>query len=307
MTAIEQKWMIRIILKKLGLKLSNAQIFAAYDTRGKELFAQYSSILQVCEIVEGKKTVEEIGHIELFHGVRPMLCDRIKMTLLDKLIADKDFYLETKMDGERFQIHYDGNNRQFKYFSRNGKEQFTDNYGCDTRSGSLSPSLSRLIQSGIESFIVDGEMMVWNKQQQIYHVKGENFDVKSIKTNDPILRPAFCVFDVLYLNGKVLVKTPYVERMRLCETIFREEIGILTRCTREKMKDKEHILEVLNKAIDKNEEGVVLKDQNSTYNPGERTAGWYKIKADVMIYLSLSPRLPLTNFPFRLFLSTSKD
>lgn len=42
-----------------------------------------------------------------------------------------------------------------------------------------------------------------------------------------------------------------------------------------------HLLNLLNKAIDDREEGVVIKRIDSQYAPGKRTAGWYKIKPDV--------------------------
>ena len=43
----------------------------------------------------------------------------------------------------------------------------------------------------------------------------------------------------------------------------------------------DHILECLNKAFDEKEEGVVIKEADSLYVPGQRNAGWIKIKPDV--------------------------
>lgn len=43
-----------------------------------------------------------------------------------------------------------------------------------------------------------------------------------------------------------------------------------------------HILECLNNAIDNREEGVVIKRAESHYSPGQRNAGWFKIKPDVI-------------------------
>lgn len=51
---------------------------------------------------------------------------------------------------------------------------------------------------------------------------------------------------------------------------------------REKIRDPEHFLECLNRAYDANEEGVVLKQEDSKYHPGQREhGGWFKMKPDV--------------------------
>lgn len=41
------------------------------------------------------------------------------------------------------------------------------------------------------------------------------------------------------------------------------------------------ILDALNKAIEDQEEGIVVKDTESYYIPNRRNAGWYKIKPEV--------------------------
>ena len=40
------------------------------------------------------------------------------------------------------------------------------------------------------------------------------------------------------------------------------------------------MVEALNAAIDRQEEGLVLKDPLSRYRPNERRAGWVKVKPD---------------------------
>lgn len=51
---------------------------------------------------------------------------------------------------------------------------------------------------------------------------------------------------------------------------------------RDKVRDASHFLKCLNKAFDANEEGVVIKQSDSIYQPGKRdNGGWFKIKPDV--------------------------
>ena len=54
-----------------------------------------------------------------------MLADRCSMKDVVKAMKDKDFYIETKYDGERMQLHKEGS--KFKFYSRNGFD-FTEVY-----------------------------------------------------------------------------------------------------------------------------------------------------------------------------------
>lgn len=75
---------------------------------------------------------------------------------------------------------------------------------------------------------------------------------------------------------------PYAERVRLLGTLIKEQKGALMLCERTKLRDGQHFLELLNKAFDANEEGVVIKQGDSKYHPGQREkGGWFKMKPDV--------------------------
>lgn len=84
------------------------------------------------------------------------------------------------------------------------------------------------------------------------------------------------------MNGKSLTEFPYTERIRKLKTLIREQKGALVLCERIKLRDSEHFLECLNKAFDANEEGVVIKQEDSKYHPAQReNGGWFKMKPDV--------------------------
>src|SRR5207237_5096551 len=83
-------------------------------------------------------------------------------------LPDAPFLIETKWDGERFQIHYELDEstglETFKYFSRNGYD-YTQQFG-----ETLTPRLKeQFVQSPkVKSFILDGEMMAWNYARQAF-------------------------------------------------------------------------------------------------------------------------------------------
>ncbi|XP_055635949.1 DNA ligase 4 [Toxorhynchites rutilus septentrionalis] len=284
LTQLDQKWLIRIILKNLRLGMSQQKLLGLYHPRASALFDRYSYLSKVCEAVESDKISAEedeidSGAVKVFHPIKPMLCQRVDLKLVDSMLKKDEYWLETKMDGERFQLHKEG--QVFKYFSRNSFE-YSHVFGENANhSGStLTPYLADLLSTTIQSVVLDGEMMVFDKNELTYRDKSENTDVKAIKRDNPTLRPCFCVYDILYLNGKCVINVPYAERIRLLETVVKTKVGILVTCFRVKVKNSEHLVELLNQAIDARQEGVVIKKQDSTYSPNLRNAGWYKIKPD---------------------------
>jgi DNA ligase 4 len=168
---------------------------------------------------------------------------------------------------------------EYKYFSRNCFD-YTEVFGPNFKSGSLTPLLPALFRKKITSIILDGEMMVWNVAEKFYHTKNENLDAKSLKGN-PNLRAAYCAYDILYFNEKSLIGLPYGERTRLLATLFDDHPGVLVKSKRTKVTGNAQFQELLNAAFDAKDEGVVIKAEDSVYKAGERNAGWYKIKPDV--------------------------
>lgn len=234
MTAIDQKWLIRIILKEMHLGVNPGKVLSIYHKSAKDFQNQYCSLSRVCQAIENGEVYQDNGSVELFRRCNPMLCLRGTVEKLQSLLSQREYYLETKMDGERFHMHVkDG---QYQYFSRGGFE--FNHFGSNKSSGSLTPFIEPLFKTEVKNLILDGEMMVWNKQFQIYHTKGEHYDVKSIQANDSTLRPCFCAYDILYFNDQSLINKPYAERIRLLATIFNERPGVLTMCKPIKIRDR---------------------------------------------------------------------
>lgn len=58
--------------------------------------------------------------INLFEPFSPMLSQHCEITKVDKIVKSESdvYFVDEKLDGERFQLHWDKNKNQFKYFSR---------------------------------------------------------------------------------------------------------------------------------------------------------------------------------------------
>lgn len=136
--------------------------------------------------------------------------------------------------------------------------------------------------------------MVWDSARRRYRTKAEHGDdVKALRRDHNTLRPAFVVYDVLWLNGQLLTEKPYAERVRVLRGLFAGigsgvgVEGVLMRGEPEPIRDGAHVVECLNRALDGREEGVVLKREDARYVCGSRTAGWCKVKPDVSVLVLL--------------------
>lgn len=168
LSALDRKWLSRIILKKLNLGLGQRTMLKIYHKDAETFYNQYSYLSNVIKTIEsGRPIDDQFSLIELFKPVRPMLCEKCHIKNIDQMLSQHEYYLETKMDGERFHIHVKGN--EFKYFSRSCNEDFTTNFGSDPSGGRYSPLLYRVLNGKIRNAILDGEMMVW---------KNDNFSRK---------------------------------------------------------------------------------------------------------------------------------
>lgn len=159
-----------------------------------------------------------------------MLGERAKPNEIEKLMAGKQFYIETKFDGERFQMHMSRSPSGIKYvyFSRNGHD-YTSTFGSDAYSdGSLTPFIDPCFQPECTSVILDGEMCGYNSREKFLLPLSDEYDVKSYKPgrdSDEAVQTCFCVFDVLYYNGLVLTNRPLSERLEFMKKSFNEIEG----------------------------------------------------------------------------------
>ncbi|XP_049793144.1 DNA ligase 4 isoform X5 [Schistocerca nitens] len=161
MSEMEQKWLIRMILKDMKLGVGHIGIFNAFHPDASALYDVSNDLSKVCTLLHNpNKRLHEV-EITIFSPVRPMLSEQCDIQKVENCMKNSAFYyIETKHDGERFQIHF--MTGTFKYFSRNGFD-YTDIYGSNAMTGVLTPLLSKQLQPGVKSFIIDGEMMVWDK------------------------------------------------------------------------------------------------------------------------------------------------
>ncbi|KAK8384182.1 hypothetical protein O3P69_009133 [Scylla paramamosain] len=287
MSAKEQKWLLRVLLKDMRLGLGQTAIFAAWHPDAKDYYDVTNSLEKVCKTLQDPAVRLHEVDVSLFCPFRPMLAQRAVLEKVEAQMNHKSYFAETKFDGERSQIHKKGGD--YKYFSRNGFD-FTSNFGADRHCGLFTPHLHSQLAPHVRDVILDGEMVGWSRNRHCIVTKGELMDVKHLKEEGD-WQVCFCAFDIIYLNGKVLTNKPLGERLEVLRSVVTPLEGRVLISATTKVRSREEVVAALNEAIDRREEGVVLKDPDSVYQPASRRAGWIKVKPEYVD--SLVPELDL--------------
>lgn len=317
LSALELKWLVRIILRRVTIGLGARTILKALHPHANDIYARSTHLSLVCRFIAQPQPQKQLPSsdandanndaaaglqlisIQPGRPFRPMLCEAVRCTTLEALLAAHAHVIETKLDGERFQLHWLAARAEFRYYSRRGHD-YTAAFGhnAEDRNGSLSAALVQFVphfretrdSSRAADCILDGEMMVWDCAARRYRTKGEPGagDVKALRRDNQLqLRPVFVAFDVLWWADACLTEKPWAERQRVLRELIPQtaygmaEAAVLRRAEAERVRDVEHVVECVNRALDAREEGVVLKREDGRYVAGARTAGWCKVKADV--------------------------
>ena len=290
MTAIQVKWLVRIILKDMHIGLGEKTILNTFHLDAQEFYDVNANLRKVAEVLYDPNIRRHEIDITLFDPFRPMLAERGSADMekvVGKQITGNKFYIETKYDGERIQIHKNSKN-QYKYFSRNGND-FTDDFGevPSSLSPSGSPKFCSFIHEALNekviSIILDGEICVYNKLTENVTQKGEHMSIRGINTDDPVYQQCLYVYDILLLNDKILTNLPLYQRLQELQSVIPKAIeGRVHFANRQEASSAVELTNALNQAIDNREEGIMVKDPNGKYRPNARggQGGWLKIKPE---------------------------
>jgi DNA ligase-1 len=174
-------------------------------------------------------------------------------------------WTEEKYDGVRCQLHRaDG---RCELFSRELKE--------------TAAAFPEIVEAGLRlghEVILDGEVLAHRGDRvlpffDLQRRLGRKEVSARLREEVPLV---FVAFDLLYLDGDVVMDRPLVERRRLMEEIGLEWPFLLARL--ETAEDPEHLDRIFAETQERGNEGLMVKDPQSTYAPGRRGMAWLKLK-----------------------------
>lgn len=220
---------------------------------------------------EGIEGVKKIG-IEMGIPIRPMLAERLEsaQAIFEKL-GQKELAAEYKLDGERLQIHKDGDNVIF--FSRR-LEVITSHY----------PDAAELVKKQVKRkrAILEGEVVAINEDtgeylpfQELMH-RRRKYGIEEAMREYPV---SVNLFDILFDEGRSLIDSRYVDRRKALEDAI-ETNDRISPVPVIFSSDPDKIESFMQEAISNGCEGLVVKDPDSTYRAGAREFAWVKLKRE---------------------------
>jgi bifunctional non-homologous end joining protein LigD len=183
--------------------------------------------------------------------VKPQLA-----TLVKAAPAGDDWLNEIKFDGYRMVCHIEG--RKVTFSSRNGLD--------------WTARVPHLVQAarglGVGSAILDGEVVALTTDGS------SSFqDLQNAFSENRAGQLVYYVFDLLYLDGRNLMKVPLNERKQLLETVVTNSQGPI--------RDAGYIVgqgpEFYDEICKRKLEGIICKRRDRPYVPG-RSTDWLKVK-----------------------------
>ena len=214
-----------------------------------------------------KEGTDGLGNVRLRVGrpVRAMLAQT--GTATDAVDAWGDVAIETKFDGARVQVHYDGETAQL--FSRN-LEDVTNSL----------PEVADFVEKSLDvPVILDGEVVAVGPDgeplpfQEVLRRFRRKHDVAAASEDVAVELQAF---DCLHVDGDDLLDVALKRRHeRLYECFGAAAVDLTV------SGDPDEIAELEAESLSAGHEGIMLKNPESAYTPGDRGQNWLKRKPDV--------------------------
>lgn len=223
---------------------------------------------------EGLDEVKKLS-VTVGRPIRSELCERLPNPtkvfekMVDLASTPQGIHATFKYDGFRVQIHKNGD--EVRMFSRN-LEDMTH----------MFPELieGTLKQVKSKTAILDTEALAYQPDSEEFlpfqetTKRRRKHNIEEVAKELPL--KAF-VFDVLYADGKSLIDTPLMERREIMKTIIAGDETLIP-SPGVILTDPKDLQIMLDDAISKGLEGVVVKKPDSLYVAGGRNFNWVKLK-----------------------------
>lgn len=262
---------VRDAIVKAFLKPKNMEEKKKYTEIVDYAYNLTSDFSEVARIAkeEGVEGLKKVG-IKLGRPIQLMLGEKAESI---KEVIDKfgKVAIEYKYDGMRAEVHKKGN--EIWVFTRR-LENVTKQF----------PDLVELCKKCLKpkECIVEGEVLAIDPKTgypQPFQILSQRihrkYNIDEMVKKIPI---QMNLFDIVYLEGKMLFDKVFTERRKLLEKsvkVIPEKFQLAKQIVTDDLKKAE---EFYKEALEAKQEGVFLKVLDSKYVFGRHVGGWYKIK-----------------------------
>ncbi len=283
---LEAKYLVRILIGDLRIGIQESTIrdaiagaFFSEDKKNaskkiQDAIDKSNDVAAIFGIAK-KGKLEELEKISLEVGkpIKVMLAQKVDTINGGFEVVGKPCIIEYKYDGFRLVIHK--NEKEIKLFTRR-MENVTKQF----------PEVVEYVKKYVKgnSFILDTEAVGFDKKTKQYkpfqsisqRIK-RKYNIEKLQEELPV---EVNVFDIIYYNGESLLNEPFEKRSKLIEKIIKNYPYKIIHAKQIITDNEEEAEEFNRKSLKDNQEGVMMKNLNSVYQPGSRVGYMLKIKPE---------------------------
>lgn len=276
-TSNDLKMIVRLIKHDLRINCGAKHILDALDPNAYEAFKASRNLRDVVDRVTASREAAGRNGLakklsiraNLMTPVQPMLAEACKSVAQAFKRCPNGMYAEIKYDGERVQVHKQGNN--FLYYSRSLKP--------------VQPHKVQHFREFIPQAFPSGSDLILDSEVLLIDTKTSKplpFGSLGVHKKAAFQDANVClfVFDCLHYNGENLMQKPIKERRKILRHSMVEIPNRILFSEMKHITDPDDLSGLMMKVFREGLEGLVLKDVDSVYEPGKRH--WLKVKKDYL-------------------------
>lgn len=209
--------------------------------------------------------------IEVMKPLKAMLAQKVETINEAFSVVGTPAALEYKYDGFRMQIHKNGD--EIKIYTRrleNVTGQFPDVVSCVRECIKAKECIIDAETVGID--VETGRSLPFQKVSRRIRRK---YDIKKMADKIPVV---VNVFDIIYLDGKMLIKKAFLERRSTLKSIVNEIPNRLVIAKQKITDDPKAADEFYQESLALGNEGLIFKNIEAPYKPGSRVGHMIKLK-----------------------------
>ncbi|NXE82216.1 DNLI3 ligase, partial [Cochlearius cochlearius] len=286
-TGNDLKCIIRLIKHDLKMNAGAKHVLDALDPNAYEAFKASRNLQDVVErVLKNQQEAEKVPGVKrtlsvqasLMTPVQPMLAEACKSIEYAMKKCPNGMYAEIKYDGERVQVHKNGDH--FSYFSRSLKPVLPH------KVAHFKDFIPQAFPGG-QSMILDSEVLLIDNKTG----KPLPFGTLGVHKKAAFQDANVClfVFDCIYFNNISLMDRPLCERRKFLHDNMVEIPNRILFSEMKHVTKASDLADMITRVIREGLEGLVLKDTKAgshllftggNYEPGKRH--WLKVKKDYL-------------------------